>query len=301
MNYVTVIATQKLDDKDKQVGIFFDRNRLNDLYGYDLNSATVLDTLERGYEQTAPLEEATKERLKETQVVHFDETGIRVGGKLYWMHTASTSDDTYLFIDEKRGYDALISEQSLIKDFNGTAVHDCLPAYFKFDDVYLHALCGSHLLRELNGLKKNGSVWAEQMHEFLLDLYKAPRPITIFQNEIRSYYQDILEQADQEEPPPKKGKRGRPKQSPGRNLLDRLSKYEEGVLAFAFRVGVPFTNNQAELDLRPSKVKLKVSGCFRTVEGARIYARIQAATSTFRKHDQNVFTSLRQVFAAPVA
>jgi len=126
-----------------------------------------------------------------------------------------------------------------------------------------------------------------------------PRPIKGAEDEIRKHYRIILEQADQEETPPIKGKRGRPKQSPGRNLLNRLRVYQDGVLAFSLQAGVPFTNNQAERDLRPSKVKLKVSGCFRTIKGARVYARIQAAISTFRKRNQNVFTSLRLLFSSP--
>lgn len=270
-----------------------------DRYGYDLNSGTVLEMLERSYEQTTPLEAATKAYLKGAEVVHFDETGIRVAGKLHWLHTASTGDCTHLFIHEKRGEEALASEQSVLTDFQGKAVHDCLPAYFKFD-VLLHVLCGAHLLRELNGLKEDGRVWAQDMHEFLLDLYKRPHPMGI-EDEIRKRYQIILEQADQEEPPPIKGKRGRPKQSPGCNLLDRLRTHPDGVLAFALQAGVPFTNNQAERDLRPSKVKLKVSGCFRTVKGARIYARIQAAISTFQKRGLKVFTSLYQVVSFPAA
>ena len=103
-------------------------------------------------------------------IVHFDETGIRVGGKLHWLHTASTSTHTHLFIHEKRGKDALESEASILKNFKGTAVHDCWSPYFKFDGMR-HTLCGAHLLRELNNLIENGSLWAEDMHEFLLDLY----------------------------------------------------------------------------------------------------------------------------------
>jgi transposase len=269
------------------------------LYGYDLNSSTVLETLDRGYEQTEGQEKATCEHLKESEIVHFDETGIRVAGQLHWMHTASTSDSTHLFIHKKRGMEAIASEHSVLKDFGGIAVHDCLAAYFKFENP-THVLCGAHLLRELNGLKENGSLWAEEMHEFLLDLYKMPRPIKGADDEIEKHYRIILQQADLEEPPPTKGKRGRPKQSPGRNLLNRLETYQDGVLAFALRAGVPFTNNQVERDLRPSKVKLKVSGCFRTVEGARTYARIQAVISTFRKREQNVFSSLRRMFLSPV-
>nr|WP_133513136.1 transposase [Candidatus Thiosymbion oneisti] len=226
--------------------------------GYDLNSGTVLDMLERGYEQTAPLEEATKEGFKGAEVVHFDETGIHVAGKLYWLHTASTGERTHLFVHEKRGEEALASAPSVLKDFQGKAVHDCLAAYFKFD-VLLHVLCGAHLLRALKGLIEDGRVWAKDMHEFLLDLYNRPHPMGAA-DEIRQHYRIILEQADQEEPPPIKGQRGRPKQSPGRNLLDRLRTYHDGVLAFARQAGVPFTNNQAERDLRPAKVKLKVKG-----------------------------------------
>ncbi len=150
----------------------------------------------------------------------------------------------------------------MLKDFTGTAVHDCWAPYFTFTQVH-HTLCGAHLLRELKGLWDNGVVWAEAMHGFLLDLYKMPRPIV-----------DILEKADQEEPPPKPSRRGKSKQSKGRNLLDRLRKHEDGVLAFAFEPDIPFTNNQAERDVRPTKVKQKVSGCFRTRAGVQAYAPI---------------------------
>ena len=114
---------------------------------------------------------------------------------------------------------------------------------------------------------------------------------------MRKHYHILLEQAQCEEPLPQPGKRGKPKQSPGRNLLNRLRKHEEGVLAFALESSVPFTNNQAERDLRPAKVKQKVSGCFRTQAGACVYARLQATVSTFRKQGLNVFATLRDLFA----
>jgi transposase len=137
-----------------------------DLYGEDLNRGTVLDTLERGYAHAAPLQAATMARLREADVVHFDETGIRVAGQPYWLHTASTSDHTHLFVHKKRGQEALASTASILKDFTATAVHDCWASYFKFTDAR-YVLCGAHLLRELNGLKADGSQWAEAMHEFL--------------------------------------------------------------------------------------------------------------------------------------
>ena len=270
-----------------------------DLYGYDLNSSTILEVLERGFIQAAPLEAATMTRLQETEVVHFDETGLRVAGKLYWLHTASTSDHTHLFIHPKRGREALTSPTSVLNEFTGVAVHDCWSPYFKFTKAR-HVLCGAHLLRELNGLKEGGSHWAAAMHQFLLDLYQRPRPILAV-DEVQEPYQALLKQADQEEPPPQPRSRGKPKQTPGRNLLNRLRTHQDGVLAFALEAGVPFTNNQAERDLRPAKVKLKVSGSFRTVQGACVYARLQAVISTFRKQGEGVFARLRQLFSPPAA
>ena len=269
-----------------------------DLYGYNLNSATVQESLESCYEKAVPLEEASKERLLEEPVVHFDETGIRVAGKLYWLHTAMTAHDTHIFVHEKRGQEALNGADSVIKDFTGTAVHDCWAPYFKYTGAR-HVLCGAHLLRELKGLQENGSQWAGEMHKFLMELYEMPQAVAA-EEAVRQRYQTILEHAEGEEPLPTAtpGKRGRAKQSPGRNLLDRLRAYEDGVLAFALEAGVPFTNNQAERDLRPAKVKLKVSGGFRTVGGARVFARLQAVISTFRKQGDNIFARLQKLFAS---
>lgn len=266
-----------------------------DLYGYDLNTATVEDALERAYELTEAVEAQVIAQLQAADCVHFDETGLRAAGKLHWLHVASTATLTHLFVHEKRGGKALTDEASVLKDFNGIAVHDCWSPYFNFT-LARHVLCGAHLLRELWGLWENGSRWAEAMHGFLLGLYKLPRPVAD-PEATRLRYRSILDAADREEPPPQPGKRGKPKQSKGRNLLNRLREHEDGVLAFALEAGIPFTNNQAERDLRPAKVKQKVSGCFRTKAGAKAYARIQAAISTFRKQGLKVFTMLRDLFS----
>lgn len=267
---------------------------LEALYGYDLNSATIEEALELGYALAEPVEQQVLEHLLEQETVHFDETGMRVAGKLHWLHTAATETHTHLFVHEKRGTEALASEASVLKDFHGTAVHDCWSPYFHFEDAR-HVLCGAHLLRELHSLVENGSLWAEDLHGLLLALHRRPPPI-VAAEEVRQHYHLILTQADLEEPPPQPGKRGKPKQSKGRNLLNRLREHEDGVLAFALEPGVPFTHNQAERDLRPAKVKQKVSGCFRTQPGAHVYARLQAAISTFRKQGMNVFTCLQKLF-----
>jgi transposase len=163
-------------------------------------------------------------------------------------------------------------------------------------------LCNAHLVRELQGLIETGSQWAKQMQTFLLDLYKYASHSPPLQGQVaeekRQKYRDILAKAEEEEPPPEpKTGKGRPKSTPGRNLLRRLKEHEDAVLAFAWVEGVPFTNNQAERDLRPAKVKQKVSGCFRTQQGAKVYARLQAVISTCRKQERNVYAFLRALFA----
>ena len=266
-------------------------------YGYDLNVSTVINALNLGYELTAPIENQVIEHLKKQDVANFDETGIRIQGKLYWLHVASNEKYTHLFVHKKRGAEALESGSSVLKDFKGNAVHDCWKPYFKFENAH-HSLCGAHLLRELDGLVENGCLWAGEMHKLLLRLHKMPRPIMTDEKEILDQYRTILAQADQEEPPPQQqGQRGKLKQSTGRNLFDRLKEHETGVLAFAFKAGVPFTNNQAERDLRGAKVKQKVSGGFRTEQGASVYARLQSAVSTFRKQGLNVLNTLRDLFS----
>lgn len=279
----------------EQISILF-----SDLYGYHLNSETIETTLEQGYELAGPIEKEMKEQLVQAEVVHFDETGLRVEGKLQWLHTASNGMYTYLFVHAKRGKNALESEDSILKDFNGRAIHDCWVSYFEFEHI-LHGVCCAHLLRELQGLVEAKSLWAQEMHTFLLNLYKQTRtgPLEGWAAEQACLrYQEILSQAEQEEPPPiSKGGKGRPKSTPGRNLLHRLRQYQHAVLAFALVKGVPFTNNLAEQSLRPAKVKQKVSGGFRTLQGARVYARLQAIIATCRKQGKNVFLFLRDIFA----
>lgn len=279
---------------DHQMPLEQIRQLFEDTYGYKLNSRTIEDTLKRCYELAEPIEQQVKELLLEADTVHFDETGIRAGGKLHWLHTASTDNYTHLFIHDKRGQEALNSEASILKDYRGRAVHDCWAPYFKFEGAN-HALCGAHLWRELDGLKENGSRWAGQMREFLLEMHKTP-PAANLQSQVRDQYHRILSQADLEEPKPQPRKRGKAKQTVGRNLYDRFQKYEDEVLAFACEAGVPDTFNQAERDLRGSKVKQKVCGGFRTKSGAEVYARLQAATSTFRKQGLKVFATLRDLF-----
>jgi transposase len=271
----------------------------SDLFGYSLNENTMVHAHKQCYTTLENSEQVIRKAIVESPVAHFDETGHRVEGKLQWLHVASSAGYTYLCSHAKHGKEALQSDSSLLPSIKGYAVHDCWKSYFAFQDCQ-HAICGAHLLRELTALIEKGSQWAADMHELLLNMYKEsnygkdvlknPQPFMLD-------YDRVCQQGQQQEPPAQPNVRGRPKRTKGRNLLERFIQYKKAVVAFALQQEVPFTNNQAERDLRPSKIKQKVSGCFRTSAGAKAYARIQGFISTARKQQQKVFQQIQQAFS----
>lgn len=274
-----------------------------DLYGITLNEGTLQSQNEVAHAKLEVEEAYIKEQIVKSEVVHFDETGLWVNKKCYWEHVASTKHFTYLFVHPKRGK-AAHETLSILPKFSNWAVHDCYGTYFNFA-ACKHALCSAHLLRELTALKESGRKWARDFHAFLLDLYhrteQGKKGLSLKEYKKSDVqYQELLRKAHLEEPPPLAQPRGRPKQTKGRNLLDRLTKHRSAVLAFAFHTKVPFTNNQAERDIRPTKTKMKVSGCFRTEQGAAIYARVQSFVSSVRKLQFSPFLELYTVLVGDV-
>ena len=276
----------------------------SDLYGVTLNEQTLQAQNEFAYGCLAGDEAHIKAKLLQSQVVHYDETGFYVSKERFWEHVASNAHYTALFVHPQRGAAAHQTDTSILPSFQNWAVHDCWSTYFNFTGCR-HAVCGAHLLREFTGLVESGSTWAQMFHAFLLDLYersdkgRATIPANERSNVFRKY-QELLQQADKEEPPPIQKPRGKPKKTKGRNLFDRLTRHQDAVLAFAFHTEVPFSNNQAERDIRPTKTKMKVSGCFRTQYGAEIYARIQSFISTVRKLQFNPFKELYTVLSGGI-
>lgn len=275
------------------------KSLFTDLFGYALNEATIQSATALYYEKLAAEEAIITEALHQERLIHADESGIRTEGKLHWLHVASSGAFTYFFRHSKRGRQALENERSVLATFTGWVVHDCWASYFA-GGAYKHALCGAHLLRELTALIERGSQWARRMHELLITAYLDCEKGTGVLSAVAlqttiDQYQTVLQQADREEPPPEPRPRGRDRQSKGRNLMNRLAKHQTAVLAFARYEEVPFTNNLAERDIRPWKVKLKVSGGFRTTLGAEHYARIRSFISTARKQHKQVFTELCRV------
>jgi transposase len=272
-----------------------------DLYNCSFNESTAISANNAFFEALEPIEDTIKSKILASEVVHFDETGMRVEGKLHWFHTACTAAFTYLFVHSKRGKVALNSLESLIKDFKNWAIHDCWASYFDFKDCY-HALCNAHIVRELDNLIELNSQWAIEMRDLLFELYKLSEKGAIIVPNKELWiekYKNICQKADLEEPKPLKTSekaRGIPKSTKGRNLLNRLTKHQEGILAFAFIDVIPFTNNQAERDIRCIKIKQKVATSFKTFKGAQNYARIQGFLSSVRKHKTNLFLQINNVF-----
>ncbi len=276
---------------------------LGDFYGHTPAQALILDANAAVVDQIEPSLEATWQQLIASPVVHFDESGLRVEGKLNWLHVASTEWLTYYTVHPKRGRKGM-QAMGILPLFQGRAIHDHWQSYFTFDHCQ-HALCNAHHLRELQFVvDQYQQPWAEEMGQLLLDIKAeveatsleqislAPQRLTWF--EMR--YNELISQGLEANPPPAHPplkKRGRKKQSPPKNLLDRLQQFKPQVLAFMYDFRVPFDNNLAERDVRMVKIKQKVSGAFRTRTGAETFCAIRSYISTVRKHGLNVIDAIQ--------
>jgi transposase len=282
------------------------RDLLNDLTGAQLSVGTLVEWVQQSAAALKPVEDALKQALRRAPVLQSDETGVRRSGRLAWAHVASTARLTHDAIHAKRGREAT-DAIGILPGYRGVSVHDGWKPY-QAQTSCRHALCNIHHLRELTLVEEQyDQPWAKQLKEVLLAMRTAteqartqgrthlPAPQ---RRVLVAQYARILAQGHAANPPPKSRpkQRGRLKQSPARNLLERLWLGQEQVLAFLDDLTIPFDNNQAERDLRLLKTQQKISGCFRSDTGAEAFARLRSVLSTWRKQGMAMLDALRTLF-----
>lgn len=288
------------------------RQLMTDLFELPVATGSLQNFVQIGYEQVKPATTAIKEAVTTAEVANADETGFYINGKRHWLHTVSTPELTYFAAHERRGRIAT-DEIGILPEFKGKLVHDAWATYFIYQ-LLVHALCNAHHLRDLTAIVENDQQqWAALMISFLLAAKQqvdeardkgltelSPEPI----ERIHQLYDTIVTLGFTENPLPKAkpppGKRGKTKKSKARNLVERFEKHKDAILRFVHDFKVPFDNNLAERDIRMMKVQQKISGCFRSQDGAEQFCHLRSYISTIRKQGLNVWEALGSLFDGDV-
>jgi transposase len=281
--------------------------RVADYFMNEANIAISVGSLcnfnQEAFARLETFDQLAQEKLTHVPLLHVDETGINVGGKRIWLHTSSNEKWAYFYPHEKRGQEAM-DAIGILPKFQGILIHDHWKPYYTYTNC-THALCNAHHIRELQWVIDNpGYQWAQTMQEFLLKINEEVKENVIQSldskaaSAYREQYRQILEQGVLEIPQPiEQGKkRGRQKKEKALNLLERLKNYEDDVLRFMEQDYVPFTNNQGENDIRMTKVQQKISGCFKSMEGAKIFCRIRSYLLTAQKQGISPAQALKLLF-----
>lgn len=278
-----------------------------DLFGHTISEGTLNNAVGNCSSSLEPFEKEVKSQIIDSPVIHCDETGMASMEKCNYVHIASTPSLTFYTISQKRGSDGM-DGAGILPYFRGTAVHDFWGAYMKYPCN--HAFCNAHIVRELIfAHEEDNCEFAKRMIDCILEIKEAvdnekeregeSLPVEAIAQFEEDYNQIIEEWLATYPPEPNRtpGKRGRKRQSKTKNLLDRLSTYSRQILAFMYDFSIPFDNNLAERDLRMMKLKQKISGTFRSIEGIKAFCRIRSYISTVRKQGRNVLESLKEALA----
>lgn len=273
-----------------------------DQMGLPLSVGSVFNFNKKAYRLLKQFAIIAKEQLISSELINADETGINVNKKRIWLHCASNGLWTYFYPHKKRGTEAM-DDIDILPHFTGVLCHDHWKPYYQYKEC-THALCNAHHKRELiRSNEEDNQQWAKLMLELLDEINEKTQDAEgaldqATSSDYRRRYRKILKDGEVECPPPKRkeGQKGRLKKSKSRNLLERLQKYEDDALRFMENDFVPFTNNLGENDLRMTKVQQKISGCFRSMNGAYIFCLVRSYIITCRKHNVRATEALRLLF-----
>ena len=275
--------------------------------GIPISKGTIQGMLTAAAQKTEKALDYIKQMILLKSVLHLDETGIQVNGKLKWLHCACTDKWRYYSVQDKRGKEG-IDTMGILPMANGVAVHDFWKPYHKYDNV-LHAMCCAHLERELVYAEESGNqAWAGKLRKLLQTMCRrravlAAEGANAFPTgELELYlrqYDELVEEGMVVHPEPEKvpGKRGRAGKGKFHCLLERFRDFKDDILRFARNWLVPFTNNTAERAIRWAKLKDKVSGCFRSKAGAHQFTAVLSFVSTAALHGLSSFDALLSVFS----
>jgi transposase len=276
-------------------GQFLSRDRacqaMADLFGCAPSPGSLASMTRRIAGAVAAAAEAVRGALAGAEVAHFDETGFRVAGKLAWVHSASSGKYVLVTVHEKRGKDAM-DAAGVLPAFTGTACHDAWAPYDCYQDLAGHALCCAHLLRELNAVTETGTdldvTWARQAIDALIALKKAAGAARA--EELGAVAAEALEEHSRwfreaaSAGIALNAARRTALQKKRHALASRMAAREADYLRFAHDLRVPFDNNEAERVIRMSKLRIKVSGCMRSMKGAEIFCAIRTYLATAARH-----------------
>ncbi len=276
-----------------------------DCFGAPVSTGYLATLLPTAAKRLQGFLEAARARLAGAAVAHFDETGARVDARLRWVHVAASDTFTLYHLGSSRGR-AAMDDAGVLPTFTGVAVHDGLATYRQFTDAE-HGLCNAHHLRELAGIGEiTGQHWPTELAELLVSIHAAvlaakatgatalaPAALARF----GARYDTLVATGQRcNPPPPRTGKRGRPKLGPPAALLARLLAHRAEVLRFATNFDVPFDNNQAERDVRMVKLQQKISGGWRSETGAKAFLDVRSYLSTASKQRQHHLAVLRDLY-----
>jgi transposase len=288
-------------------GQFLSRDRacqaLSDMFGCTPSPGALAAAARKTAGFLAPALAAITRHLIAAEVVHFDETGFRTAGKLAWVHSASAGKYALFTVHAKRGKDGM-KAAGVLPHFRGIAVHDAWAPYDTFDGVAGHALCGAHVLRELVAVTEAGTdldkTWAQQAIDALIALNEAAEAARAarqdaIDGETRDKHEDWYRKAADTGIALNAARQGKLQQK-RHALATRMKERQADYLRFARDLRVPFTNNPAEQAIRMSKLRIKISGCMRSMAGAEEFCALRSYLATAARHGIGALEALTAAF-----